>query len=300
MKMSNRRFIHRMSGSRRRSIFSPGKPGIGTNFPPLTVLQRWRSSFVAAHAGGARRGDAAHDERERERRIRPGALRSRSRTSIGALNRQLGGDLEIVQDRWPTPAPISGRHPGAAAGLVEGGLRQDRHRAQIVGEQPVRDRRRPPRPARPRRGLRGRQRRARRRAALRRGGRARLRARAARARRERAAAEGFEVEFVEGDAQELPFDDARSTSSSRPSARCSRPTRRRRPRSCCGSAGPAGKIGMANWPPAAWSVAASSGRSPEHAPPPPGVDPPSLWGTEERLRELFGDGSRSSGRAQAI
>jgi hypothetical protein len=29
----------------------------------------------------------------------------------------------------------------------------------------------------------------------------------------------------------------------------------------------------------------------EHAPPPPGVQPPSLWGTEERLRELFGDGT---------
>ena len=28
----------------------------------------------------------------------------------------------------------------------------------------------------------------------------------------------------------------------------------------------------------------------KHAPPPPGVDSPLLWGTEERLRELFGDG----------
>jgi hypothetical protein len=28
----------------------------------------------------------------------------------------------------------------------------------------------------------------------------------------------------------------------------------------------------------------------KHAPPPPGVLPPVLWGTEERLRELFGDG----------
>ena len=28
----------------------------------------------------------------------------------------------------------------------------------------------------------------------------------------------------------------------------------------------------------------------KHAPPPPGVEPPLLWGTEERLRELFGDG----------
>src|SRR5262249_15493322 len=27
----------------------------------------------------------------------------------------------------------------------------------------------------------------------------------------------------------------------------------------------------------------------KYAPPPPGVDPPVLWGTEERVRELFGD-----------
>jgi hypothetical protein len=28
----------------------------------------------------------------------------------------------------------------------------------------------------------------------------------------------------------------------------------------------------------------------EHAPPPPGIQPAVLWGTEDRLRELFGDG----------
>ena len=28
----------------------------------------------------------------------------------------------------------------------------------------------------------------------------------------------------------------------------------------------------------------------KHAPPPPGVESPLLWGTEDRVRELFGDG----------
>jgi hypothetical protein len=28
----------------------------------------------------------------------------------------------------------------------------------------------------------------------------------------------------------------------------------------------------------------------KHAPPPPGVQPPILWGTEDHLRELFGEG----------
>ena len=43
MKMSKRRFIQRTSASSRRSIFSPGKPGMSTKRPPPTVLQRWSS-----------------------------------------------------------------------------------------------------------------------------------------------------------------------------------------------------------------------------------------------------------------
>lgn len=31
----------------------------------------------------------------------------------------------------------------------------------------------------------------------------------------------------------------------------------------------------------------------KHVPPPPGIKPPPLWGTEERLRELFGEGVSS-------
>jgi hypothetical protein len=30
-----------------------------------------------------------------------------------------------------------------------------------------------------------------------------------------------------------------------------------------------------------------------HVPPPPGIKPPPLWGTEERVRELFGEGVSS-------
>ena len=64
--------------------------------------------------------------------------------------------------------------------------------------------------------------------------------------RERAAAERLEVEFVEGDAAELPFEDAElRRRRSRSSARCSRPTRRRRRPSCCASASRAGGSG---WP----------------------------------------------------
>jgi hypothetical protein len=52
---------------------------------------------------------------------------------------------------------------------------------------------------------------------------------------------------------------------------------------------PGGRIGMANWTPAG-SVGTMFKTISKHAPPPPGLDSPLGWGTEERVRELFGDG----------
>ena len=52
---------------------------------------------------------------------------------------------------------------------------------------------------------------------------------------------------------------------------------------------PGGRIGMANWTPDG-SVGKMFRTISKHAPPPPGLDSPLAWGTEERLRELFGDG----------
>ena len=48
-----------------------------------------------------------------------------------------------------------------------------------------------------------------------------------------------------------------------------------------------GKIGLANWTPSGFigELFKLMGR---YVVPPTGVKPPSLWGTEERLRELFG------------
>jgi SAM-dependent methyltransferase len=52
---------------------------------------------------------------------------------------------------------------------------------------------------------------------------------------------------------------------------------------------PGGKIGMANWTPDSFTggMFRVSGR---HVPPPAGLKPVFRWGTEEGLRELFGDG----------
>ena len=50
---------------------------------------------------------------------------------------------------------------------------------------------------------------------------------------------------------------------------------------------PGGRIGMVNWVPDGYvgSLFRTIGR---YLPPPPGVRPPVQWGSEERLRELFG------------
>jgi len=52
---------------------------------------------------------------------------------------------------------------------------------------------------------------------------------------------------------------------------------------------PGGKIGLVNWTPDGFigHLFKTIGK---YVPPPAGVNPPALWGTEGRLRELFGDG----------
>jgi ubiquinone/menaquinone biosynthesis C-methylase UbiE len=51
---------------------------------------------------------------------------------------------------------------------------------------------------------------------------------------------------------------------------------------------PGGTIGMTNWTPDGfWGQ--TFGLQARYIPPPPGVRPPGEWGTEARLRELFGD-----------
>jgi SAM-dependent methyltransferase len=107
--------------------------------------------------------------------------------------------------------------------------------------------------------------------------------------RERAAAERLEVEFVEGDAVDLPFDEGEfdvvmsifgamfAADQEKAAAELLRVCK------------PGGRIGMANWVGDGF-VGEMFKTNAKHAPPPPGVNPPLLWGDEDRLRELFGDG----------
>jgi ubiquinone/menaquinone biosynthesis C-methylase UbiE len=108
--------------------------------------------------------------------------------------------------------------------------------------------------------------------------------------RERAAAEGLEVEFVEGDAQALPFDDASFDVVLSTFGAMFAPDQEKTAAELLRVCRSGGRIGMANWTPEGLIGGGMFAVIAKHAPPPPGINPPSLWGTEERVRELFADG----------
>lgn len=107
--------------------------------------------------------------------------------------------------------------------------------------------------------------------------------------RERAAAERLQIEFVEGDAAELPFGDGEFDVVMSVFGAMFAPEQERTAAELMRVCKPGGRIGMANWVPDG-GVGGMFKTVAKHVPPPPGVPSPLLWGDEERLRELFGDG----------
>jgi SAM-dependent methyltransferase len=105
--------------------------------------------------------------------------------------------------------------------------------------------------------------------------------------RRRATAEGLTATFREADAEDLPFaDDTFDVVLSTCGAMFA-PDQEQTAREMLRVCRPGGRIGMVNWTPDSY-VGALFRALGRHVPPPPGVRPPVLWGTEERLRELFG------------
>jgi len=108
--------------------------------------------------------------------------------------------------------------------------------------------------------------------------------------RERAAAERLEVEFLEGDAQELPFADGEFDVAMSIFGAMFAPDQEQTAAELLRVVKPGGRIGMANWCPDGGIGALFLTIVKHTGGPPPGTIPPVLWGTEERVRELFGDG----------
>lgn len=104
----------------------------------------------------------------------------------------------------------------------------------------------------------------------------------------RAAAEDLDIEFLEADAEKLPFEDGSfdtvvsaigvmfSADHAKAAAELVR---------VCA---PGGRIALANWTPEGFvgGMLATVGK---HASPPPGAQPPTRWGVEATLIELLGD-----------
>jgi ubiquinone/menaquinone biosynthesis C-methylase UbiE len=107
--------------------------------------------------------------------------------------------------------------------------------------------------------------------------------------RERAAAERLEIEFVEADAQDLPFEDGSFDVAMSIFGAMFAPDQEKTAAELLRVVKPGGRIGMGNWSPDG-GVGTMFKTIAKHAPPPPGIDSPLAWGTEERLQELFGDG----------
>ena len=106
--------------------------------------------------------------------------------------------------------------------------------------------------------------------------------------RERAATERLDVEFVEGDAAELPFDEGEFDVVASVFGAMFAPDQQQAANELLRVCKPGGRIGMANWVPDG-PVSQLFGIVAKHVPPPPGFTPPVLWGTEDHVRELFGD-----------
>ncbi len=105
----------------------------------------------------------------------------------------------------------------------------------------------------------------------------------------RANAEGLPLTTMVADAQDLPFPDASFDVVTSTFGAMFAPDQQQTARELLRVLRPGGQLGMANWTPEGWA-GRQFGLAATYAPPPPGLRPPSAWGTEQRLGELFGDG----------
>jgi ubiquinone/menaquinone biosynthesis C-methylase UbiE len=108
--------------------------------------------------------------------------------------------------------------------------------------------------------------------------------------RRRRDAEGLDAQFIEGDAEALPFGDGQFDVVSSVFGAMFAPNQEQTAAELLRVTRSGGRIGLASWTPEGFigQFFKTNGR---HVPPPAGVRPPPQWGTPERLAELFGAAS---------
>ncbi len=105
--------------------------------------------------------------------------------------------------------------------------------------------------------------------------------------RERAAAERLAIEFQEADAEQLPFPAASFDVVVSTFGVMFTPHQEQAARELLRVCRSGGKIGLAYWTPDGF-IGQLFKTIGQFIPPPPALQSPALWGTEQRLRELFG------------
>ncbi len=107
--------------------------------------------------------------------------------------------------------------------------------------------------------------------------------------RERAAAERLDVEFVEGEAQNLPFGDGEFDVTMSVFGAMFAPDHEKAAAELLRVTKPGGRIGLASWCPDGGLQDFFAAILKHTGGPPPGFTPPVLWGAEDHVRGLLGD-----------
>ena len=107
--------------------------------------------------------------------------------------------------------------------------------------------------------------------------------------RRRAEEEGLTLDWVEADAERLPFENASFDVVMSSIGAMFAPHHQDVADELVRVCRPGGTIGLLSWTPEGQIGALLRTIGPFAPPPPPGAQPPPLWGNEEHLRELFGD-----------
>ena len=106
--------------------------------------------------------------------------------------------------------------------------------------------------------------------------------------RQRSMTEGFAIEYVEGDAEALPFRDGEFDATTSMFGAMFAPNHPQAAAELVRVTKPGGTIAIAAWTPTGF-IGELFKTTAKHVPPPAGVQSPLLWGTESHLRGLFGD-----------
>jgi SAM-dependent methyltransferase len=107
--------------------------------------------------------------------------------------------------------------------------------------------------------------------------------------RRRADAEGVTLEWVEADAEQLPFEDQSFDVVMSSIGAMFAPNHQAAADELVRVCRPGGTIGLLSWTPEGMIGSLFRTMGPFAPTPPPGAQPPPLWGSEDHLRELFGD-----------